>query len=48
MVYEHGLNQGTIIQNGVLYNLRHGLSAEQLKAILDGNNPFPEILYKNQ
>ncbi len=46
LAYEEGLNQDTIIKDRTLDALKHGLTANQISAIENGDNPFPEIRYK--
>lgn len=47
LAYEEGLNQGMVVQNRTLDSLKHGLTAEQIRMAIAGENPFPEIRYKN-
>src|SRR3989344_2490030 len=41
LVYEEGLSQDTVIKDATLDALKHGLTANQIRAIENGSNPFP-------
>lgn len=47
LAYEQGLNQGTVTKDRTLDSLKHGLTADQLRAIVAGESPLPEIRYKS-
>lgn len=46
LAYEEGLKQGSAIKTSALDNLKHGLTAEQVRTILAGKSPLPEIRYR--